>query len=73
VNAVEPGFVATEAVREKFGLDGIPDREPADRKIGAPHEIADTVRFLASHAAFFVTGQTIAPTGPPNTYQPPGA
>ncbi|MBV0925489.1 SDR family oxidoreductase [Halomicroarcula limicola] len=71
VNAVEPGFIATPPVREMFGLDEIPDRDGAGRRVGSPHEVADTVRFLASDAASFVTGQTIAPTGPPNTFQPP--
>lgn len=71
VNAVEPGFVATAPVRESFDLDGIPAREGAGRRVGTPHEIADTVRFLASDAASFVTGQTIAPAGPPNLFEPP--
>lgn len=71
VNAVEPGFIASPPVVESLGLDGIPDREPVDREVGTPHEVADTVRFLASDAASFVTGQTIAPTGPPHTFSPP--
>ena len=49
----------------------MPERDVVNRKIGTPHEVADVVRFLASDAASFVTGQTIAPTGPPNTFQPP--
>jgi len=73
VNAVEPGFIATGPVREKFGLDGIPGRESVDRDMGTPHEVADTIRFLASDAASFITGQTIAPTGPPHTFTPPEA
>lgn len=71
VNAVEPGFIASPPVVDMLDLDGIPDREPIDRAIGTPHEVADTVRFLASDAASFVTGQTIAPTGPPHTFSPP--
>lgn len=71
VNAVEPGFIATEPVREAFGLDDIPERGSVARRIGTPHEVADTVRFLASDAASFVTGQTLSPTGPPNTFEPP--
>ncbi|MFB6233802.1 MAG: SDR family NAD(P)-dependent oxidoreductase [Halopenitus sp.] len=71
VNAVEPGFIGTEHVREWLGLDELPSREPVDRKVGTPHEVADTVRFLASDAASFVTGQTISPTGPPHTFEPP--
>ena len=71
VNAVNPGFIATPPVIEKLELDEIPDREPVARDVGTPHEVADTVRFLASEAASFITGQTIAPTGPPHTFSPP--
>lgn len=71
VNAVEPGFIATPAVREWLGLNEIPARGDVDREVGSPHEVADAVRFLASDAASFITGQTISPTGPPNTFEPP--
>lgn len=71
VNAVEPGFIATEPVRGMLGLDAIPSRERVDREVGTPHEVADTVRFLASDAASFVTGQAVPPTGPPHTFEPP--
>ena len=56
VNAVEPGFIATPPVREWFNVDEMPERDVVDRKIGTPHEVADTVRFLAGDAASFVTG-----------------
>ncbi|RDI73100.1 SDR family NAD(P)-dependent oxidoreductase [Halopelagius longus] len=71
VNAVEPGFIATPAVREWLGVEEMPERDPVDRTVGTPEEVADAVRFLASDAASFVTGQTLSPTGPPNTFEPP--
>ncbi|MFC7165590.1 SDR family NAD(P)-dependent oxidoreductase [Halospeciosus flavus] len=71
VNAVNPGFIATPPVKEMLGLDETPSREEVAREIGTPHEVADTIRFLASDAASFVTGQTIAPTGLPHTFEPP--
>jgi len=71
VNAVNPGFIATERVREQLGIEGMPDRDDADRDVGTPEEVADAVRFLASDAASFVTGQTVAPTGTPLLYAPP--
>jgi len=71
VNAVSPGFVATEKLRENFGYDAEIDRGDADRKWGTPAEIADLVRFLASDAASFVNGQSVRITGPPNTYEAP--
>ena len=73
VNAVDPGFITSPPVRDQFDLDGHPDREAVDREFGTPHEVAETVRFLASDAASFITGQSIAPTGPPHTFTPPGA
>jgi 3-oxoacyl-[acyl-carrier protein] reductase len=71
VNAVNPGFIATPPVMEMLDLDEVPDRESVGRDVGSPYEVADAVRFLASDAASFITGQAIAPTGPPHTFSPP--
>lgn len=71
-----------EAVAEELNVADLPgevlavecdvtDRESVARDVGTPHEVADTVRFLASGAVSFITGQTIAPTGPPHTFSPP--
>ena len=64
VNAVAPGFVETEmldSVPEKV-LDGIRAQVPLDR-LGRPDEIARVVRFLASDASAYITGQVWAVNG----------
>lgn len=66
VNAVSPGFIATEKIKDRMGVDD-PDRSNVDREIGTPGEVADLVRFLASPAASFITGQSIVIKGPPVT------
>lgn len=67
VNAVSPGFIATEKLRENFGYEAEIERGNADRQWGTPAEVADLVRFLASDAASFVDGQSVRITGTPNT------
>jgi 3-oxoacyl-[acyl-carrier protein] reductase len=64
VNAVCPGFIATEAME----LYDISKRErickrTALRRLGTPEEVAPVVAFLASEAASFITGATIPVTG----------
>ncbi|MDR3314946.1 MAG: 3-oxoacyl-[acyl-carrier-protein] reductase [Coriobacteriales bacterium] len=64
VNAVAPGFIDTamtnvlsEETRADF-LEGIPLK-----RVGAPEDIAQTVAFLCSGAADYITGQVIAVDG----------
>jgi 3-oxoacyl-[acyl-carrier protein] reductase len=56
VNAVAPGFIATDMTEEL--PDAILDAVPAKR-VGTPEEVAACVRFLASDAAGYVTGSTL--------------
>ncbi len=64
VNAVAPGFINTpmiETVPEKL-IDSLTSRTPLKR-LGEPQEVADTVAFLASDAASFITAQAIRVDG----------
>jgi 3-oxoacyl-[acyl-carrier protein] reductase len=64
VNAVAPGFIDTDMTR---GLDeaqrtALLGQIPAGR-LGSPDDIAAAVLFLASPAAAYITGQTLAVNG----------
>ncbi|MEW5830881.1 MAG: beta-ketoacyl-ACP reductase [Chloroflexota bacterium] len=64
VNAVAPGFTATEmvtAMPEKV-LDGMKSRTPLGR-LGEPRDIANAYLFLASDEASFITGETLRVDG----------
>ena len=64
VNAVCPGYIATEmvmAVDEKI-RDSIIKQIPVGR-LGLPEEIARCVSFLASDEAGYITGSTISANG----------
>ncbi len=59
VNAVAPGFTATEMVKlmPQAAIDGAKSRTPVDR-LGEPSEIARVVRFLVDENSGFITGST---------------
>jgi 3-oxoacyl-[acyl-carrier protein] reductase len=56
VNAVAPGFIATEMTADL--PDSVMQAVPA-RRPGTPEEVAAAVRFLASDDASYVTGTTL--------------
>jgi NAD(P)-dependent dehydrogenase (short-subunit alcohol dehydrogenase family) len=65
VNAVAPGYVATEMTAEvpREMLDGfIGARSPLNR-MGEQHELDAAVVFLASSASSYITGSTLAVDG----------
>lgn len=64
VNAVAPGYIRTEMTAQ------LPEKVSGEmlaqipmKRFGEPDEIADLVLFLASDAAKYITGQTIAVDG----------
>jgi 3-oxoacyl-[acyl-carrier protein] reductase len=64
VNAVAPGFTATEilvSMPEKV-LDGMRARTPLGR-LGEPRDIANAYLFLASEEASFITGAVLRVDG----------
>ncbi|MEE9602603.1 MAG: SDR family oxidoreductase, partial [Thermoguttaceae bacterium] len=64
VNAVCPGFIATE-MTDALGdvvLEEVKKRIPVKR-LGQADEIASAVLFLASGAAAYITGQTLTVDG----------
>ncbi|MGH9492855.1 MAG: SDR family oxidoreductase, partial [Terriglobales bacterium] len=75
VNNVAPGYTATERLNELAGTRAlaagltpqeIRERWAADvpvRRLGRPEEIADTIVWLASDRASYITGQTILVDG----------
>src|SRR5579864_538 len=75
VNNVAPGYTATERLSELSATRAlaagvseqeIRDRWAADiplRRLGKPEEIADTIVWLASERASYITGQTIMVDG----------
>lgn len=66
VNSVAPGFIDTEMVQALSTYEAIKDRaikiQPIKRA-GRPEDVANTVAFLASECASFITGELIHVSG----------
>lgn len=64
VNAVAPGFIDTDMTNAMTDTakEAVLSRIPL-KKVGQPEDIAETVAFLASEKAAYITGQVIAVDG----------
>ncbi len=64
VNAVAPGAIFTDMISglPKETLDAVAEETPLGI-LGKPEDIAQTIVFLASEKADFITGQVISPNG----------
>ena len=64
VNAVAPGFIATEMVRAmpEHILRGMVERTPV-RRMGEPRDVANAYLFLASDEASFINGAVLSVDG----------
>lgn len=64
VNAVAPGFIATDmtAAMTDAAVEAVAGSIPM-KKMGKPEDVAAVVKFLASENAGYVTGQTVAVDG----------
>jgi len=75
VNNVGPGFTATDRLKElaksRSAASGTAEKDILDgwaadaplRRLGEPREVADTIVWLASERASYVTGQTVLVDG----------
>ena len=64
VNCVAPGVIDTDMLGALTSRDkAVLASETPLGRLGAPEDVAGTVRFLASDAASFITGQVISPNG----------
>ena len=64
VNCVAPGVIRTDMLGSlsQEALEELAAETPLGR-LGTPEEIADSVFFLSSEGAAFITGQVLAPNG----------
>jgi 3-oxoacyl-[acyl-carrier protein] reductase len=65
VNGVEPGYILTPAMNALGGPEALAEMATQIPlgKLGLPSDIANTMLFLASDAAAYITGQTIVVDG----------
>jgi 3-oxoacyl-[acyl-carrier protein] reductase len=62
VNAVSPGLIDTDMIKQLGPLEDIKNMIPMGR-VGRPHEVAKVVTFLASDDASYINGEVIRVNG----------
>ena len=64
VNAVAPGFIATEMIKTvpQKVIDNLLDKTPLQR-LGTPEDVANAYVFLASEQASFINGHCLSVDG----------
>jgi 3-oxoacyl-(acyl-carrier-protein) reductase len=64
VNAIAPGYIETDMTKDVSAavLDQVKAMTPMGR-LGKPEEVADTIAFLASPRASYITGQVLSVNG----------
>jgi len=62
VNAVAPGLIETEMIKDIPGLEDFKTRIPLKR-LGTPEEVAGAVSFLCSTDSTYITGHTVNVNG----------
>ena len=65
VNAVSPGCILTDMLREECSEETLKElaQDTPIGRLGTPKDVADAVSFLASNRASFITGQAIGVDG----------
>lgn len=63
VNAIAPGYIATEGMLRLFGVHQEGAKQIPLARLGHPEDIVGGVIYLASDASLYVTGQTIVIDG----------
>ncbi len=63
VNAIAPGFIATEGIIQLFGAHPEASKQIPLSRLGNPEDIVGGVIYLASDASLYVTGETLVIDG----------
>ena len=63
VNAIAPGFIATEGMLQLFGAHPEAVKQIPLARLGQPEDIVGGVIYLASDASLYVTGETLVIDG----------